>query len=93
MYVSQKVASGRFPTPIFVFFEYVSQPTTVCQNNVEPPPYNFHNYIRKTTFPKSLDKFSFLAAIHFFAHSVMKSKISTSPEKNNRRYGLRLQLV
>ena len=40
------------------------------------PQYNFHNYIRKTTFLKSLDKFSFLAAIHLFISSRDEIKIS-----------------
>ncbi len=36
LYVPQKVASGRFPTPIFVHVKYVFPPTTVCQYNIEP---------------------------------------------------------
>ena len=40
------------------------------------PKFNFHTYIRKTTFPKSPHKFSLLAAIHLFISSRDEIKIS-----------------
>ena len=54
-----------------------------CANKISnpKPQYNFHTYIRNTTSPKFPQKFSLLAAIHLFARSVTKSKISTSPAK------------
>ena len=35
LYVSQTVASGRFPTPIFVSVKYMKIITTLCQENIK----------------------------------------------------------
>ena len=35
LYVSQTVASGRFPTPIFVSVKYIKIITTLCQENIK----------------------------------------------------------
>ena len=68
--------------PNFVYMEYISSPTTLCQKNIESKtPNKFLHQTSFCVFKNLFHSLSLLAAIHLFTRSNTKSKISFSPVK------------